>query len=88
MANITDLEETGLLGPSSRARYALLAAGPSEVVEQFADIVDDLPSPKYTIIDLESAQEQVGATVTTSRDFIGMATLATLLIAGISIAVA
>ena len=30
MANIKDLEETGLLGPSSRARYALLAAGPPD----------------------------------------------------------
>ena len=88
MINATDLERTDLLGPSSRARYALLAAGDADAVERMRDEIEAELDPRIALVDLESAQEQVGATVSTARDFIGLASLGTLLIAGLAIAVA
>ncbi len=88
MINATDLQATGLLGPASRARYALLAAGPVERVDEFKAVIEPALDRRIAILDLDSAQEQVGATVSTARDFIGLSSLATLLIAGLAITVA
>ena len=88
MAHYADIKGSGLLGPSSRATFALLAAGSPDNVFELRDFVEQEGSNEIRIVDLESAQRQVGATVGASTEFIGLASLGTLFIAGIAIAVA
>ena len=88
LAHQSDVEASGLLGPSSRATHALLAAGPVNQVVRFREFLDAQAFEGIRIVDLESAQQQVGATVGASTEFIGLASLGTLFIAGIAILVA
>ena len=88
LAHYSDVEASGLLGPSSRATHALLAAGPLDEVIRFREFLDAQAFEGIRIVDLESAQQQVGATVGASTEFIGLASLGTLFIAGIAILVA
>ncbi len=88
MTHYADIKDSGLLGPSSRATFALLAAGPPDDVVALRDFVEEQGSNDIRVVDLESAQRQVGATVGASTEFIGLASLGTLFIAGIAIAVA
>ncbi|MBJ80526.1 MAG: hypothetical protein CMH60_04340 [Myxococcales bacterium] len=88
MAHYTDIKDSGLLGPSSRATFALLAAGSPDGVFGLRDFVEEQGSNQIRVVDIESAQRQVGATVGASTEFIGLASLGTLFIAGIAIAVA
>jgi putative ABC transport system permease protein len=88
LAHRADVEASGLLGPSSRATHALLAAGAVSQVAEFRRFLEAQLFDGIRIVDLESAQQQVGATVGASTEFIGLASLATLFIAGIAILVA
>ena len=88
MAHRADIEASGLLGPSSRATFALLSAGSATEVSRLRDFVEQKDPNEIRIVDLASAQRQVGATVGASTEFIGLASLGTLFIAGIAIAVA
>jgi putative ABC transport system permease protein len=88
MVHRGDIEASGLLGPSSRATFALLAVGSTTEVSGFRDFVERRRQDEIRIVDLQSAQRQVGATVGASTEFIGLASLGTLFIAGIAIAVA
>ena len=88
MVHYADIKDSGLLGPSSRATFALLAAGPPDDVFALHDFIEEEGSNDIRVVDLESAQRQVGATVGASTEFIGLASLGTLFIAGIAIAVA
>jgi len=88
LAHRADVEASGLLGPSSRATHALLAAGAVGPVSEFRRFLEAQSFDGIRIVDLESAQQQVGATVGASAEFIGLASLGTLFIAGIAILVA
>ena len=88
LAHHLDVESSGLLGPSSRATHALLAAGPVDEVIRFRNFLGAQAFEGIRIVDLKSAQQQVGATVGASTEFIGLASLGTLFIAGIAILVA
>ena len=88
MTTISDLERSGLLGPGSRARYALLAAGPIEQVEAFRAHAASQTGSQFRVVDIARAQSQVGTTLDKARNYIGLTSIGTLLIAGIAIAVA
>lgn len=88
LAHRADVEASGLLGPSSRATHALLAAGAAGQVAEFRRFLEAQSFDGIRTVDLESAQQQVGATVGASTEFIGLASLGTLFIAGIAILVA
>ena len=88
LAHRADVEASGLLGPSSRATHALLAAGAAGQVAGFRRFLEAQSFDGIRTVDLESAQQQVGATVGASTEFIGLASLGTLFIAGIAILVA
>ncbi len=88
LAHRADVEASGLLGPSSRTTHALLAAGAAGQVAEFRRFLEAQSFDGIRTVDLESAQQQVGATVGASTEFIGLASLGTLFIAGIAILVA
>ena len=87
MVRLGDLKKSGLLGPASRAQYALLVAGTELAVERFRQGIAPLLGLDYRIIDLKEAQLQVGSTLQRAQNFIGLAALGAILLAGIAIAV-
>jgi putative ABC transport system permease protein len=86
MINGADVERTALIAPGSRVHYSLLVAGPRPAVEQFKkqlnlNIGDRILSP-------EDARPEIRAALRRAEQFLGLATLTTIMLAGAAIALA
>lgn len=88
MINYADLEDSGLLGPASRARYRFLVAGDTAAVESFRQwAVSELPVGAR-IIDVENARPELRTALDRGHRFLSLATLCASLLAGIAILLA
>lgn len=87
--NIADLPETQVVQPGSRVDYQWLIA--SDNVQQLKIFVDEL-KPKLNkhqrLVDINSAQERVGRTLKTSKQFLLLSAVIAVLLAGVAIAIA
>lgn len=87
--NLADLEKTQVVQPGSRVDYQWLLA--SDDNDRLTAFINDL-KPKLTthqrLIDIHSAQERVGRTLDTSRQFLLLTAVIAVLLAGVAIAIA
>ena len=88
MIHFDDLERTGLIGPGSRVRYQLLAAGPPAAVEGLRGWLENEMVTGQRLLDLEDANPELREAVSRARSFLGLASLMAVLLAGAAIAVA
>ncbi len=88
MISYDDLQDSGLLGPASRARYRFLVAGEAASVESFRNWAE-LNLPKGArIIDIENARPELRTALDRGHRFLSLATLCASLLAGIAILLA
>lgn len=88
MLHTDDLPATGLLGPGSRARYALLVAGPAEALARLrAQTADDLP-PVSQWTTAAEARPELDSALGRARRFLGLAALSAVLLAGVAMGLA
>jgi putative ABC transport system permease protein len=86
--NIADLEKTQVVQPGSRVDYQWLIA--SDNIGQLKAFVDQLKpqlNKHQRLIDIDSAQERVGRTLKTSRQFLLLSAVIAVLLAGVAIAI-
>lgn len=86
--NIADLEKTQVVQPGSRVDYQWLIA--SDNINQLKTFVEQLKpqlSKHQRLIDIDSAQERVGRTLKTSRQFLLLSAVIAVLLAGVAIAI-
>ena len=86
MLNVADIPTTRLIMPGSRVRYSLLLAGEQEAIEKYRLGLelrdgDRLLSPK-------SARPEIRSAVRRAEQYLGLATLTTVILAGVGIALA
>lgn len=85
LLSMGDLETTGLLTPTSRARYRLLLAGPPEAVASYRRWLDRHRSPQETVADVDSARPEVRTALEQARRYLGLAALVAVLVAGAAV---
>jgi len=86
--NIADLEKTQVVQPGSRVDYQWLVA--SDDNNRLKSFIDDLKpqlSKHQRLVDINSAQERVGRTLDTSRQFLLLSAVIAVLLAGVAIAI-
>lgn len=87
--NIADLPKTRVVQPGSRVDYQWLVA--SDNVQQLKQFIDQL-KPQLTthqrLIDINSAQERIGRTLQTSKQFLLLSAVIAVLLSGVAIAIA
>nr|ACY24790.1 ABC efflux transporter permease [uncultured organism] len=86
--NIVDLDKTQVVQPGSRVDYQWLIA--SDNINQLKEFVDQLKpqlNKHQRLIDIDSAQERVGRTLKTSRQFLLLSAVIAVLLAGVAIAI-
>lgn len=92
-----DFENTGLLGPGSRASYELQLAGDSQTILEFQQQIKQILSESsgakasplpWTIISAKAPSEDLGKTLDRAWLFLDLASLSAVLIAGMSILIA
>jgi putative ABC transport system permease protein len=86
MINQSDIPATALIAPGSRVRYALLVAGSPSGTEEFKSNLslrdgDQILSP-------DTARPEIRNALKRAEQYLGLATLTTILLAGVAIALA
>ncbi|WP_039912044.1 ABC transporter permease [Cellvibrio mixtus] len=87
--NIVDLPKTNVVQPGSRVDYQWLVASDNvPQLKQFIDELKPLLSKHQRLVDINSAQERVGRTLQTSKQFLLLSAVIAVLLAGVAIAIA
>ncbi len=88
LMNMRDLTTTGLIGPGSRVTYRLLIAGPVPALAAFRRWVQPHLGPGLRLEGVRDASPQLREALRQARKFLGLAALASVLLAGVAIATA
>lgn len=88
MINLDDLERTELIKPGSRVRYYMLFAGPVEAVDEFRGWLNPELSRDQTIQGIRDARPELRQALDRANQFLGLAALVSVLLAGVAIAIA
>jgi putative ABC transport system permease protein len=81
-----DLERSGLIGPASRATYALLVAGPQDKIDRYAVWLEKSKSPAEKLITVKQSSAQLGAAAERAGRFLHLAAVTTLLLSAVALA--
>lgn len=88
LMNQADLAGTEVIQPGSRITYGLLLAGPDSNIEaMLAELKPQLTSHER-VMDVASAQQGLGKTLDTGRQFLMLSAMISVLLAGVAIAIA
>lgn len=89
LMNMADLAATEVVQPGSRVTYQALLASESESrLASHRQWIEDNKTPHQRIKDLASAENRVSRTLDTGRQFLLIAAVMTVLLAGVAIAIA
>lgn len=88
LMNIEDVPATGLVQPGSRVRYRLLVAGERAAVARFRGWLEQRLGLNERLQTLEEGRPELRAALERSRQFLGLAALVSVLLAGVAIAMA
>ena len=85
---LADAHASGLLGPGSRARYRLMAAGDPAATAQFTAYLKAHQPESSELITIDQAQQNVRSAFERSQAFLRLAALLAALLSGIAVALA
>ena len=88
LMNLADIPATGLVQPGSRVRYRLLFAGPEEILDPFRAWLSNHLDAQARIQGVRDARPELRSALARANQFLGLAALVSVLLAGIAIAVA
>lgn len=88
LLNHNDLMISGLLGPASLKKESLLLAGSSSAIEQFRQWVEPRIGPAESLLTGRNARPELNSALQRAEQFLGLAALLAVLLAGVAIAMA
>ncbi|MFC3390780.1 ABC transporter permease [Aidingimonas halophila] len=88
MMHMDDLEATELVQEGSRVEFELLGRGPSEVVASLQDWLDTLAAEGVEVQDVRRDRPQLGNALSRAEQYLSLAGLAAVLLAGVAVAMA
>ncbi|WOG27760.1 ABC transporter permease [Endozoicomonas sp. 8E] len=86
MFNISDLGATGIIQPGSRVHWRTLIAGEAEQLATFKSKVEPLLSDSEKLNLAEDDREDLRGSVVLLKQFLGLGSIAAMLLAGIAVA--
>jgi putative ABC transport system permease protein len=88
LINMADLEGTGLVQPGSRVSYRMLFAGSREDVLGFKPRLEELLAAGEQLSDIEDTNPQIRSAMDRSGRFLNLASLVSVLLAAVAVAMA
>lgn len=88
MMAMSDLEQTGLLGPGARVTHRLLVAGPAPAVARYHRWLESNMAPGQRLLTLENSQPGFQRTLDRASQFLTLVALLSVMLAGIAVALA
>jgi len=87
--NMVDLPKTQVVQPGSRVDYQwLVASDDAQQLKQFIEQLKPQLNKHQRLVDINSAQERVGRTLKTSKQFLLLSAVIAVLLSGVAIAIA
>ncbi len=89
LMNREDLDATGLILPASRVQYRLLLGGDNKTLEQFRENVKTSEKNENSNLRIQSirdARPEINSALERAEQFLGLATLVSIALAGLAIA--
>ncbi|MDZ7853768.1 MAG: FtsX-like permease family protein [Halomonas sp.] len=86
MMHHDDLDATGLVQEGSRVEFELLAAGSAEAVGRVEPLLERLRREGVEVRDVRSDRPQLGNALARAEQYLGLAGLAAVLLAGVAVA--
>lgn len=86
MMNLQDAQSSGLLGVGSRASYRLMLAGDADAIEEFSAWARSRLPDNARLITIADAQANLRTTLQRGENFLRMAALLAVLLAGVAVA--
>lgn len=86
MMNLDDVAATGLLGPGSRVKHFLMLAGEGSALAEMRRHLGEIPGVRLR--GLEDAGPELQISLNRAKQFMGMSSLLTVLLAGLALALA
>ena len=86
MMNQADVDATGLIGLGSRVTYRVLVAGERSSIELFSEAISSRLANGERILTLEDGRPELNTALQSARQFLGLAALISVLLAGVAIA--
>jgi len=83
-----DLSKSGLLGPASLKKESLLLAGERTQIEAYREWLEPQMSPAETLLTGRNARPELNTALQRAEQFLGLAALVAVLLAGVAIAMA
>lgn len=88
LMNYADIEATGLVQPGSRVRYSLLIAGDVAGIKKYRSYVKEVNDPGIRVQGIEDARPEIRTALSRAEQFLGLAALSSVILAGVAIALA
>jgi len=89
MMNMADLPLTQVVQPGSRVEYQwLLAADNANTLNTFIEWIKPQLTKHQRVVNVQSSQQRLGRTLTTGKQFLLLAAVIAVLLAGVAIAIA
>ncbi|MEO0443808.1 MAG: FtsX-like permease family protein [Pseudomonadota bacterium] len=88
LLNMEDLQSTAVILPGSRVTYRWLLAGEENQLRQFADWIEGELGEHYRLITLQEAQQNIGLALDRGSQFLLLAAVIAVLLAGVAISIA
>jgi len=88
LINMADLESTGLIQPGSRVSYRLLFAGSRTTIETFKTELETRLAPGEQLADIKDTNPQIRSAMERSGRFLNLASLVSVLLAAVAVAMA
>jgi len=85
---LADLDATGLLGPGSRATYALLFAGKPADIRAFRPVLEERKTPGERLVGIAEESPQVQSSSRRAGRFLNLSAITTVLLAAVAVAMA
>ncbi|MEE2798196.1 MAG: FtsX-like permease family protein [Pseudomonadota bacterium] len=86
LMNLDDLDATGVVQPGSRVTYRLLLSGERQALERYRNWIDPLLAVNQRLSGVEDGNRQVGNALTRANQFLGLASIAAIILAGVAVA--
>lgn len=88
MFNMNDLDRTGIIQPGSRVSWRTLLAGELKLLQSFRQWAEDRLSESERLTMAEDSRRDLRHSVARLKQFLGLASIAAILLAGIAVAMA
>ena len=86
--NMDDVDKTGIIQPGSRVNWKTLLAGERKELLKFQSLVEDKLDVSERLILADDSRRDLGKSVVRLKQFLGLASMAAILLAGIAVAMA